>query len=41
MMSIGINNIAILNTHGVNYCYVYLGITKSEATYKYKLKTLI
>ena len=30
MMSIDINNIALLNTHGVNYCSIIIGITKSE-----------
>ena len=40
-MSNVINIIDILNTHGVDYCYIALGIRKSEATYKYILKIRI
>ena len=30
MMSIDINNIALLNIHGVDYRSIIIGITKSE-----------
>ena len=31
MMSIGINSFSILNIHGVDYCYIMNGVSKSEA----------
>ena len=31
MMSMKLSNIAILNVHGVNYCCIICGISKSEA----------
>ena len=31
MISIDINSIAILNIHGVNYCFILDRISKSEA----------
>ena len=36
MMSIYINNIAILNIHGVNYCCIISGISKSETINLFK-----
>ena len=36
MMSIYINNIAILNIHGVNYCFIISGISKSETINLFK-----
>ena len=33
MVSINLNNIAILNNHGVDYCCIINGISKCEAIY--------